>query len=67
MFHETLPPLTLICFMLAAGPLPAADRLVERRASSGRRKSGNRCGDRSHRTSTVGGSLGRNAETRLAR
>jgi pimeloyl-ACP methyl ester carboxylesterase len=29
MFHETLTPLTLICFMLAAGPLFAADRLVD--------------------------------------
>jgi hypothetical protein len=29
MFHETLTPLTLICFMLVAGPLSAADRLVD--------------------------------------
>jgi hypothetical protein len=29
MFHETLTPLTLICFVLVAGPLSAADRLVD--------------------------------------
>ena len=29
MFHETLTPLTLICLLLAAGPLSAADRLVD--------------------------------------
>jgi hypothetical protein len=29
MFHANLTPLTLICFMLAAGPLTAADRLVD--------------------------------------
>jgi hypothetical protein len=29
MFHETLTPLTLICVMLVAGPLSAADRLVD--------------------------------------
>ena len=29
MFHDTLTPLTLICFVLAAGPLSAADRLVD--------------------------------------
>jgi hypothetical protein len=29
MFHETLMPLTLSCFMLVAGPLSAADRLVD--------------------------------------
>jgi pimeloyl-ACP methyl ester carboxylesterase len=29
MFHATLTPLALICFMLVAGPLSAADRLVD--------------------------------------
>ena len=29
MFHATLALLTLICFMLVAGPLLAADRLVD--------------------------------------
>jgi hypothetical protein len=29
MFHETLTPLTVICFVLVAGPLSAADRLVD--------------------------------------
>jgi ArsR family transcriptional regulator len=29
MFHETLTPLMLICFVLVAGPLSAADRLVD--------------------------------------
>jgi pimeloyl-ACP methyl ester carboxylesterase len=29
MLHETLTPLTLICFVLVAGPLSAADRLVD--------------------------------------
>jgi pimeloyl-ACP methyl ester carboxylesterase len=29
MFHETLTPLTLICFMLVPGPISAADRLVD--------------------------------------
>ena len=29
MFHETLTPLTLICFVLVAGPLSAADRIVD--------------------------------------
>src|SRR5262245_23981413 len=29
MFHETLKPLALICLLLVAGPLSAADRLVD--------------------------------------
>ena len=29
MFHETLTPLTLICFTLVAGPLSAENRLVD--------------------------------------
>ena len=29
MFQETLTPLALICFVLAGGPLSAADRLVD--------------------------------------
>jgi hypothetical protein len=29
MFHQTLTPLTLICFMLVAGLLSAADHLVD--------------------------------------
>jgi hypothetical protein len=29
MFRDTLTPLTFICFMLVAGPLSAADRVVD--------------------------------------